>query len=392
MRTLGTVIRGIRMPVFQTGDDIVKLVVENLKNSWENEGYQLRDRDVVGITESVVARAQGNYASVDQLAKEVRSKFGSGKVGLIFPILSRNRFLVMLKAIAQGVDELIIQLSYPSDEVGNPLVSYDQLDEFNINPYTDEFSEEEFRKMFPDLKHPFTGTDYVDMYKSVSNNVTIVFSNKPSTLLQYTNKILVGDIHTRVRTKRLVKKAGAKIVFGLDDLLTSSVDGSGYNPLYGVLGSNLSSNGAIKLFPRDAQPIVDEIQKKLKECTGKTVEVFVYGDGAFKDPFGKIWELADPVVSPAFTPGLKGTPNELKFKFIADTELGNLKGEEARVAMEDYIQKNKSQKSSDFASLGTTPRNLTDLLGSLCDLTSGSGDKGTPVVLVQGYFDDYTKK
>lgn len=393
MRFFGTVVRGVRMPVIKENDDIAEIVTSTLNLAFKEENITVHDRDVIGITESVCARAQGNYATTAQLAKDVKNKVGKGPVGLISPILSRNRFYAMLQAIASGVDELIIQLTYPSDEVGNPIVDYDSLDSKHVNPYSDEFSEEEFRKMFgPDLLHPFTKTDYVKLYSEVSDNVKIIFANQPTAILKYTKKVICADIHTRFRTKRILKENGAEVVLGLDDLLNAPVDGSGYNEQYGVLGSNYASDGRIKLFPRDCQQVVDRIQQYMYDTYKKEVEVFVYGDGAFKDPYGKIWELADPVVSPFFTKGLIGQPNEIKFKLIADTELASLHGDEARRAMEKYIKDNKAKTRDAKVALGTTPRNLTDLLGSLCDLTSGSGDKGTPVVYIQGYFDDYTKE
>ena len=393
MRYFGTVVRGVRMPVIKEGDDIVSVVTDTLMKAIDESGIEVHDKDVIGITESVVARAQGNYATIEQFSADVRKKMGKGTVGLVFPILSRNRFLEMLKAIANGVDNLVVQLSYPSDEVGNPVISYDDLDNNHINPYDRVFTEEEFRALFgKDLLHPFTKTDYVRLYSEAAPNIKIVFANQPTAILKYTDKVICGDIHTRARTKRILKEKGAKVVLGLDDFLTESVDGSGYNQKYGVLGSNYASNGKIKLFPRDSQATVDNVQKRMFEKYGKRVEVFIYGDGAFKDPFGKIWELADPVVSPFYTDGLIGQPNELKFKLLADTTFADLKGEEARVAMTEYIKSNKSKTKDAHNSLGTTPRNLTDLLGSLCDLTSGSGDKGTPVIYIQGYFDDYTKE
>lgn len=393
MRYFGTVVRGVRMPVIKEGDDIVSVVSDTLIKAIDESGIEVHDKDVIGITESVVARAQGNYATVDQFAKDVRNKMGKGPVGLVFPILSRNRFLEMLKAIASGVDELIVQLSYPSDEVGNPIISYDDLDNNHVNPYDRVFSEKEFRDLFgKDLLHPFTKTDYVRLYSEAAPNIKIIFANQATAILKYTDKVICGDIHTRFRTKRILKENGAKVVLGLDDFLNCSVDGSGYNQKYGVLGSNYASNGKIKLFPRDSQETVEAIQKRMYDKYGKKVEVFIYGDGAFKDPFGKIWELADPVVSPFYTSGLVGQPNELKFKLLADTTFADLKGEEARKAMTEYIKSNKSKTKDAHNSLGTTPRNLTDLLGSLCDLTSGSGDKGTPVIFIQGYFDDYTKE
>lgn len=393
MRHFGTVVRGVRMPVIKEGDNIVDVVCSNLFSALDEEGVIVHDKDVIGITESVVARAQGNYCTANDFSLDVRNKMGSGTVGLIFPILSRNRFLEMLKAIAKGVDELVVMLSYPSDEVGNPITDYDALDSKNVNPYTDVFTEEEFRELFgPELIHPFTKTDYVKLYHEANPNIRIIFGNQATQILKYTNKVICADIHTRFRSKRLLKEAGASIVLGLDDLMTSPVNGSGFNSKYGVLGSNYASDGRIKLFPRDSEETVLDIQRRFKEKYGKLVEVFIYGDGAFKDPYGKIWELADPVVSPFFTSGLIGLPNELKFKLLADTKFANLSGDDAIEAMRKFISENKSMTQDAHNSLGTTPRNLTDLLGSLCDLTSGSGDKGTPVVYIQGYFDDYSKE
>ena len=391
MRYFGTVVRGVRMPVIKEGDDIVSIVSDTLMKAIDESGIEVRDKDVIGITESVVARAQGNYATVDQFSQDVRNKMGSGTVGLVFPILSRNRFLEMLKAIAKGVDELIVQLSYPSDEVGNPIISYDDLDNNHINPYDRVFTEKEFRDLFgKDLLHPFTKTDYVRLYSEAAPNIKIIFANQPTAILKYTDKVICGDIHTRFRTKRILKEKGAKVVLGLDDFLNESVDGSGYNQKYGVLGSNYASNGKIKLFPRDSQETVEAIQKRMFDKYGKTVEVFIYGDGAFKDPFGKIWELADPVVSPFFTEGLRGTPNELKLKYLADNEFDSLKGDSLKKAIVEKIKTKDKNLVGQMASEGTTPRQITDLLGSLCDLTSGSGDKGTPIILVQGYFDNYS--
>lgn len=392
MRTLGTQIRGIRLPIIKPGDELVDIIVDSVKKSWECEGFQLQDRDVLGITESIVARAQNNYATADQIAAHVRELTGGGHVGLVFPILSRNRFSILLKAIARGVDHLTVQLSYPADEVGNHLISWEEMDDKGVNPNTDVLTEADFRLLFgEEVLHPFTGIDYVQYYKSLSpnENISIIFSNDPLTILEKTDVVIAADIHTRHRTKRLLKKAGAKTVFGLDDILNKSVDGSGYNSRYGLLGSNKATEESVKLFPEHGQLVVDEIQRQLYYLTGKNVEVMIYGDGAFKDPVGKIWELADPVVSPAHTPGLVGTPNEIKLKYLADTQFKDLSGEEARNAMIKCIQDKQANLVGEMASQGTTPRQLTDLLGSLCDLTSGSGDKGTPVILIQGYFDNY---
>lgn len=392
MRTLGTQIRGIRTPIIQPGDDLVNIVVDALKNAWEAEGFQLQDRDVVAITESVVARAQNNFATVDQIAGQARALTGGGHVGLIFPILSRNRFSILLKAIAQGVDHLTVQFSYPSDEVGNHLVSWEALDEHGINPYVETLTEVQYRKYFgEEVLHPFTGIDYVKYYKSLvdDDKITLIFSNDPTTILSHTKKVITADVHTRHRSKRLLKKAGAELVLGLDDFLNEPYQGSGYNSRFGLLGSNKATEEKVKLFPEHGQPLVEDIQRRLYELTGRNIEVMIYGDGAFKDPVGKIWELADPVVSPAYTPGLEGTPNEIKLKYLADTEFKDLKGDACQKAMIDFIRKKDDNLVGKMVSQGTTPRQLTDLLGSLCDLTSGSGDKGTPVILVQGYFDNY---
>ncbi|HCP15585.1 MAG TPA: F420-0--gamma-glutamyl ligase [Peptococcaceae bacterium] len=392
MRTLGTQIRGIRLPIIKPGDDLVDIIVDSLKKSWECEGFELRNRDVLGITESIVARAQNNYASADQIAAHVKELTGGGHVGLVFPILSRNRFSILLKAIARGVEHLTVQLSYPSDEVGNHLISWEELDEKGVNPYTDVLTEADFRLLFgEEALHPFTGIDYVHYYKSLAHhdNISIIFSNDPLTILKETKVVIAADIHTRQRTKRLLQKAGAETVIGLDDILNKPVNGSGYNSRYGLLGSNKATEESVKLFPEHGQQVVDEIQRQLYYLTNKNIEVMVYGDGAFKDPVGKIWELADPVVSPAHTPGLIGTPSEIKLKYLADTRFKDLCGEDAKNAMIDYIKEKQENLVGDMASQGTTPRQLTDLLGSLCDLTSGSGDKGTPVVLIQGYFDNY---
>ena len=394
-RMVGTVSRGVRAPIIRTGDDLAQIVTESVLTAAKEEGYSFHDRDIVAMTEAIVARAQGNYASVDQIAADVKAKFGGGTIGVIFPILSRNRFAICLRGIAMGVDKIVLQLSYPSDEVGNHLVDLDMLDEKGVNPYTDVLDLEKFRSLFGYGVHPFTGVDYIDYYakliESCGAQVEVIFANDPRAVLKYTDKVLTCDIHSRQRSKRLLKAAGAKVVLGLDDILTASVDGSGYNEQYGLLGSNKSTEGKVKLFPRDCQGLVEDIQKRLLEATGKHVEVMVYGDGAFKDPVGKIWELADPVVSPAYTAGLEGTPNELKLKYLADNDFADLSGEALREAIKGEIQKKDgSSLVGKMAAQGTTPRRLTDLIGSLCDLTSGSGDKGTPIIHIQGYFDNYT--
>lgn len=395
-RRLGTVSRGVRCPIIKEGDDLVSIVTDSIILASEEENFPLNDRDVVAITESIVARAQGNYATVDQIATDVKNKVKSEKIGVIFPILSRNRFAILLKGIAKGVKKIILMLSYPSDEVGNSLISYDELDEKNIDPYKDVLTLEQYRDLFGHNVHEFTGVDYVEYYMSIIKEmgaeVEVIFANQAKTILKYADSIITCDIHTRKRTKRILKNAGAKVVLGLDDILTSSVDGSGYNEKYGLLGSNKATEDKVKLFPRDSQYLVEDIQKQLYEKTNKHFEVMVYGDGAFKDPQGKIWELADPVVSPFFTKGLIGTPNELKLKFLADNDFKDLKGEELRIAIEKRIIEKEKDLVGKMISEGTTPRQLTDLIGSLCDLTSGSGDKGTPIVLVQGYFDNYTNK
>ena len=394
MRKTGTVSRGIRCPIIREGDDIASMVVNSVIEASEGEGFALRDRDVVAVTESVVARAQGNYVSVDAIAKDVKAKLGGETVGVIFPILSRNRFAICLKGIAKGAKKVVLMLNYPSDEVGNALVSLDQLDEAGINPYSDVLSEEKYRELFGENLHPFTGVDYVkyygDLIRECGAEAQIVLANNPKVILDYTENVINCDIHTRARTKRILKAAGAKRVFGLDDIMTESVDGSGFNAQYGLLGSNKSTEETIKLFPQECFDLVEDIQKQLMERTGKHIEVMVYGDGAFKDPVGKIWELADPIVPPAYTKGLEGTPNELKLKYLADNDFANLKGEELKKAIETAIKQKDSDLVGSMASQGTTPRQITDLIGSLCDLTSGSGDKGTPVVLVQGYFDNMT--
>lgn len=390
--SLGTIVRGIKAPIIKKGDDIAQIAIDSLFDAVNDSecGFKVQDRDVFALTEAVVGRAQGNYATVDQIAKDVRQKTGGKTVGLVFPILSRNRFSLLLKGIAKGVDKLIIMLSYPSDEVGNHLMSIDALDEKGVNPYTDVFTEKEVYETFGELKHPFTGMDYVALYKEMAGeNAEIILANRPQEILKYTDTVITADIHTRFRTKRLLLEAGAKKVLCLHDIMNESVDGSGFNSDYGILGSNLATNDSVKLFPRNCQEVVDSIQSKIFERTGKRVEVMVYGDGAFKDPVGKIWELADPVVSPAYTPGLVGTPNELKLKYLADNAIGDLRGEDAKKAIKDMIKAKPSNLVASQVSQGTTPRRLTDLLGSLCDLTSGSGDKGTPFVYIQNYFSNY---
>ena len=396
MRKVGTVSRGIRTPIFRQGDELAKIVTESVLDAAKCEDFALNDRDVIAITESVVARVQGNYCTVDDIAKDVKNKLGGGTVGVIFPILSRNRFAICLRGIAKSCKKVVLMLSYPSDEVGNELVSLDKLDEAGVNPYSDVLNLKKYRELFGENRHPFTGVDYVqyygDLIRESGAECEIIFANQAKTILQYTDCIINCDIHTRARTKRILKAAGAKVVCGLDDLMTSSVDGSGFNEKYGLLGSNKAKESQIKLFPRECKPLVLEIQKLVQEATGKKVEVMVYGDGAFKDPQGKIWELADPVVSPAFTDGLIGKPNELKLKYLADNDFKDLHGEELKKAIQASIKAKDKDLVGNMASEGTTPRQLTDLIGSLCDLTSGSGDKGTPVVLVQGYFDNYTNE
>ena len=393
-RRVGTVSRGIRCPIIRENDNLADIVVESVLGAAESEGFEMRDRDVISITESIVARAQGNYASVEAIAEDVKAKLGGETIGVIFPILSRNRFAICLKGIAMGAKKVVLMLSYPSDEVGNALLTYDQLDEAGINPYSDVLSLEKYRELFGENKHEFTGVDYVDYYSSIIKEagaeVEVVFANNPRVILNYTKNVLNCDIHTRVRTKRILRENGAERVCGLDDILTAPVNGSGYNSKYGLLGSNKSTEGMIKLFPNECFDLVEDIQAKVLAKTGKHVEVMVYGDGAFKDPQGKIWELADPVVSPAYTSGLVGTPNELKLKYLADNDFADLSGEALKEAISQRIKEKNDNLVGDMASQGTTPRQLTDLIGSLCDLTSGSGDKGTPVVLVQGYFDNYT--
>ena len=392
-RKVGTVSRGIRCPIIREGDDLANIVVTSVLEAAESENIQLNDRDVVAVTESVVARAQGNYASVDAIAKDVKAKLGGETVGVIFPILSRNRFAICLRGIARGAKKIVLMLSYPSDEVGNELVSLDQLDEAGVNPYSDVLTEEKYRELFGQNLHPFTQVDYVqyygDLIREEGAEAEIIFANNPRVILNYTKNVLTCDIHTRVRTKRILKAAGAEVVCGLDDILTESVDGSGYNEKFGLLGSNKSTESTIKLFPKECTDLVLDIQERFLKATGKCIEVMVYGDGAFKDPVGKIWELADPSVSVANTPGLEGTPNELKLKYLADNDFADLSGDALKKAIEQRIRE-KGDLAGSMASQGTTPRRLTDLIGSLCDLTSGSGDKGTPIILVQGYFDNYT--
>ena len=393
-RKVGTISRGIRGPIIREGDNLVDITVNCVLEAAESEGFSLRDRDVIALTESIVARAQGNYASVDDIAADVKAKLGGGTVGVIFPILSRNRFAICLKGIAMGAKKVVLMLSYPSDEVGNALLTYDQLDEAGINPYSDVLSLEKYRELFGENVHEFTGVDYVEYYSGIIREagaeVEVVFANQAKTILNYTDCIINCDIHTRKRTKRILLENGAKVVCGLDDILNASVNGSGYNAKYGLLGSNKSTEDKIKLFPNECQDLVEDIQASILEKTGKHVEVMVYGDGAFKDPQGKIWELADPVVSPAFTSGLVGTPNELKLKYLADNDFKNLSGAELKEAISKSIKEKGSNLVGNMASQGTTPRQLTDLIGSLCDLTSGSGYKGTPIILIQGYFDNFT--
>ncbi|GAA0309215.1 F420-0:gamma-glutamyl ligase [Gracilibacillus halotolerans] len=394
-RVVGTVARGLRCPIINQGDNIAAITVESVLKASELEGFPVQDKDIVAITESVVARAQGNYATIDVIAQDIKDKFNEDTIGVIFPILSRNRFATILKGIAKGANKIVLMLSYPSDEVGNHLVDLDQLDEKGVNPWTDVLTEEKFREYFGHNKHRFTGVDYIEYYKSIVEEFgiecEIIFSNNPKSILEYTKSVLACDIHSRLRTKRILNANGAEKVYTLDDILKQSINGSGYNEEFGLLGANKATEDNVKLFPRDCQPVVQEIQQLLKEKTGKQVEVMVYGDGAFKDPAGKIWELADPVVSPAYTSGLDGTPNEVKLKYLADNNFSDLKGEELQTAVAEYINNKKDDLVGEMESQGTTPRKLTDLIGSLADLTSGSGDKGTPIVYIQGYFDNYTK-
>ncbi len=393
-RMIGTISRGVRAPIIRNGDDIVEIVTNSVLEASKDGGFEFNDRDIVAMTEAIVARAQGNYATVDNIAKDITAKFGNETIGVIFPILSRNRFAICLRGIAKGAKKIVLMLSYPSDEVGNHLISLDMLDEKGINPYTDVLTLDKYRELFGYEKHRFTGIDYVEYYEGLIKDCgcecEIIFANDARAILNYTKNVLCCDIHSRARSKRLLKAAGANIVLGLDEILTAPIDGSGFNADYGLLGSNKATEDQVKLFPRDCQAVVDAIQKKLYDATGKTIEVMVYGDGAFKDPVGKIWELADPVVAPAYTAGLEGTPNELKLKYLADNDFSALSGDALKDAIKEKIQEKDSNLVGNMASEGTTPRQLTDLIGSLCDLTSGSGDKGTPIVFIQGYFDNYT--
>lgn len=394
-RLVGTVSRGVRAPIIREGDNLVQIVVDSVLAAGQSEGFSFHDRDVVAVTEAVVARAQGNYAHINDIAADVKAKLGGETIGVIFPILSRNRFSVCLKGIARGAKKVVLMLSFPADEVGNHLIDEDLLDEKGVNPWSDVLTEEKYRELFGRVLHPFTGVDYIEFYSELIREsgaeVEIILSNNPKTILDYTDKVLCCDIHTRNRTKRILKKAGASVVLGLDDIMTESVNGSGFNPNYGLLGSNKATEETVKLFPKDCDVFVSEVAALMKEKTGKNIEVMVYGDGAFKDPVGKIWELADPVVSPAYTPGLEGTPNEVKLKYLADNNFASLSGDELKEAISDYIRNKDADLKGQMVSQGTTPRRLTDLIGSLADLTSGSGDKGTPIILIQGYFDNYTK-
>ena len=393
-KMVGTISRGIRTPIIRSGDNLVEMVADSVLAAAKDEGFEIRDRDIISVTESIVARAQDNYVMVDDIAEDIRNKFKRDTLGVIFPILSRNRFAICLRAIAKGTKKIVLMLSYPSDEVGNHLISVDMMDEEGVNPYTDVLTEEKYRELFGYVKHPFTGVDYVEYYgnliKEAGAEVEIIFSNNPRTILNYTKDVLVCDIHTRQRTKRILKENGGNTILGLDDILTSPVNGSGCNEEYGLLGSNKATEDKVKLFPRNCEEFVLEVQAEMFKRTGKNVEVMVYGDGAFKDPAGKIWELADPVVSPGYTKGLEGTPNEVKLKYLADNNFAHLDGEELKNAIKEHIKNKKENLVGAMESQGTTPRRLTDLIGSLCDLTSGSGDKGTPVVYIQGYFDNYT--
>ncbi len=394
-RLVGTVSRGVRAPIIREGDNLVQIVVDSVLAAGQSEGFSFHDRDVVAVTEAVVARAQGNYAHINDIAADVKVKLGGETIGVIFPILSRNRFSVCLKGIARGAKKVVLMLSFPADEVGNHLIDEDLLDEKGVNPWSDVLTEEKYRELFGRVLHPFTGVDYIEFYSELiresGTEVEIILSNNPKTILDYTDKVLCCDIHTRNRTKRILKKAGASVVLGLDDIMTESVNGSGFNPNYGLLGSNKATEETVKLFPKDCDVFVSEVAALMKEKTGKNIEVMVYGDGAFKDPVGKIWELADPVVSPAYTPGLEGTPNEVKLKYLADNNFASLSGDALKEAISDYIRNKDADLKGQMVSQGTTPRRLTDLIGSLADLTSGSGDKGTPIILIQGYFDNYTK-
>lgn len=394
-RLVGTVSRGVRAPIIREGDNLVQIVVDSVLAAGQSEGFSFHDRDVVAVTEAVVARAQGNYAHINDISADVKVKLGGETIGVIFPILSRNRFSVCLKGIARGAKKVVLMLSFPADEVGNHLIDEDLLDEKGVNPWSDVLTEEKYRELFGRVLHPFTGVDYIEFYSELIREsgaeVEIILSNNPKTILDYTDKVLCCDIHTRNRTKRILKKAGASVVLGLDDIMTESVNGSGFNPNYGLLGSNKATEETVKLFPKDCDVFVSEVAALMKEKTGKNIEVMVYGDGAFKDPVGKIWELADPVVSPAYTPGLEGTPNEVKLKYLADNNFASLSGDALKEAISDYIRNKDADLKGQMVSQGTTPRRLTDLIGSLADLTSGSGDKGTPIILIQGYFDNYTK-
>ena len=397
MRTIGTVVRGVRAPIIRQGDDIASVAAQSVMEAWKEANITPCDRDIVAVTESVVARAQGNYASVDQIAADVRAKTGGGTVGVAFPILSRNRFSLLLRGMARGCSKIVMLLSYPSDEVGNHLVDWDRLDAAGVNPYSDVLTVEQFREKFGHIIHPFTGVDYIDFYTELIEaegcEAELLLGNRVTTLLEHTDTVITCDIHTRERSKRLLRAAGARIVLGLDDILNASVDGSGFNEVYGLLGSNKATEETVKLFPRNCSEVATELSKRLSEASGKRIEAMIYGDGAFKDPIGKIWELADPVVSPGYTVGLIGTPNELKLKYLADNEFGDLTGDALREAIEAKIRaKTGESLVGKMASEGTTPRRLTDLIGSLCDLTSGSGDKGTPIVYIQGYFDNYTNE
>ncbi|MBQ3073861.1 MAG: coenzyme F420-0:L-glutamate ligase [Ruminococcus sp.] len=390
MHYTGVTSRGIICPIFKEGDNLVAEIVKSVTDAAKGEGFEIKDNSIIGVTEAVVARTQGNYATTEQIAKDIRAKFGGEDLGIVFPILSRNRFAILLRSIAMGCKKLYVQLSYPSDEVGNSFITYDAIDEKGVNPYSDSFNEEEFRKVFGyETKHTFTGVDYIDYYKSLGDNIEIIFSNDPRYILNYTKNVLNCDIHTRFRTQRLLKAAGADKVYRMDEILTESVDGSGYNQQYGLLGSNKATEDKVKLFPRDCETFVKNLQAEMFKATGKHIECMVYGDGGFKDPVGGIWELADPVVSPAYTEGLQGKPNELKMKYFADNDLKDLSGDELKAAMKELIKSKDADLKGNMQSQGTTPRQLTDLLGSLCDLTSGSGDRGTPVILIEGYFDNY---
>ena len=395
-RYVGTISRGIRAPIIREGDDLAQIVVDSVVAASKSDlGFEFNDKDVVAVTEAVVARAQGNYASIDDIAADVKAKLGGETIGVIFPILSRNRFSVCLKGIAKGAKKVVLMVSYPSDEVGNHLIDVDLLDEKGVNPWSDVLTEAQYRELFGKVLHPFTGVDYLEFYSELIREqgaeVEIVLSNDPKTILNYTDKVLTCDIHSRARTKRILAKAGAAVVCNLEDIMTASVNGSGFNPNYGLLGSNKATEDTVKLFPKDCDEFVADVAARMKDATGKNIEVMVYGDGAFKDPIGKIWELADPVVSPAYTPGLEGQPNEVKLKYLADNDFADLSGDELKAAISNYIKNKDADLKGSMVSQGTTPRRLTDLIGSLCDLTSGSGDKGTPIILVQGYFDNYTK-